>query len=276
MPLAHQLTNVQFKRAAGGAVRRGLFSLLMAGGLVFSIPEDTSVATALPAVLSRPPEIAGLLKEPPLGPLPEQNTIFHKKTGLTFDIRFFSPWEKAKGFDHVQRRIDGELKRLSLKMGLNQDEYVRLVKQLYPPGRAVSLPDILDENSAIGLLKNHFPNLVADLVDQKVSQAHTMALYRLVARIDAGECAFWDRLYSEYRGLKADRAQALGMVLANINLHLHAPKDGTAPRIRRQTQTDPRTGAHEPARVQTGNDPLFQSPHQGLHLFAGLRLRPQT
>lgn len=215
----------RIRQLARQVIRRGLYSLLLAGGLVMATPDDASVNTALPTTLTRPKEISQLSQQPPVNLEVTASELYSAYVQRPFDVSFVSPWEKAKGFEHVQNIISQEINRLSHRIGLEPQAYLKFVRILYQPGQTVSLRELKNERWALSRLDKWFPRVVAELKDQPLEPGQVSTLYRLAAEADAGETLFWDRMYSDFRALRAKPAASLSMVLHNAaqNLKGRAP-----------------------------------------------------
>lgn len=216
--VAH-ITGDQFRRRAKKSVQRGLYSLLMAGGMIFSLPEESSVATAIPAELTRPEEIVNLVEAEPIGPNIPTGPVFSGYVGRPFDISFLPPWEKAKGFDFIQQAIVREIDALAQNLGIEPEAYLILVKRLFSPGQTVSLHRLQAPDVSFQVLKWHFPHVAGDFKDIPLKPSHMGALYKMAAQMAPDECLFWDRLYADYRALNSESAESLGMILKNMDFH---------------------------------------------------------
>ncbi|MEW5725282.1 MAG: hypothetical protein AB1896_19365, partial [Thermodesulfobacteriota bacterium] len=216
---ATRLAAADFRRAAGRAVRRGLLSLLLAGGVVFSLPQESSKATALVEDQPPPRAVARLLEQEPLEPGPAVSVVYNTYLDRPFDLGFLTTWEKAKGFDYIQKRITQEVDAVAEGLGLQPEEYLEMVRTIYEPGRTVSLEDLKDNRNSVLVLRRHFPDLFADFRGGGLGRDEFLEIYRLALAGGPEECRFWNRLYAEYRQLGADPERGLAMILNNIRVH---------------------------------------------------------
>ncbi|MEW6265216.1 MAG: hypothetical protein AB1641_19230 [Thermodesulfobacteriota bacterium] len=214
---AGRVSGPGFQRLAKRAVHRGLYSLLLAGGLVFGWPESASVTTALDSGLVKPGEMKTLLEAPALQVGLVADQVYSPYVGRPFDLGFLSPQDKAQGFDHVQALIAREMDGQALRLGLEPADFLRLVRGLFPPGQTVSLVRLKDDGHALDLLRGYFPQASAELRNRALGQDLIRGLYRLAASTEPVECRFWDRLYGDYRALRTDPVQSLGMILHNAD-----------------------------------------------------------
>lgn len=214
------LGSEQFRRAARRAVQRGFYSLVLAGGLVLTAPEEPSKATSIPTILPGAPENTDMFpKLPAAGPFLPQGPFYSAYVGRTFDLSSLAPSERAKGFEHLQKIIAREIDAQAGMAGLEPGEYIDFVCLEFEPNQTISLEQLKDRRNVLLLVKSHFPSVYADLKDQDPGRAQVKALHRLARAAGLRECRFWDRLYTDFRGLEAGPVQSLDMVLNNIRLH---------------------------------------------------------
>ena len=96
---AARVKSRRFQQMARQSVRRGLYSILLAGGLVFSLPQEPSKAVALPGSRTNAPgPVVEMVKDEsrlkanlPLEP------VYCEYVGRPFDISFIPVEEKEKG-----------------------------------------------------------------------------------------------------------------------------------------------------------------------------------
>ncbi|MFH1090939.1 MAG: hypothetical protein V1742_05145 [Pseudomonadota bacterium] len=216
-----RIRDERWAKMARRAVRRGLYSVLLAGGIVFALPQEPSKATALTPVLTGSKEIIGLLQEPPAVDqgLP-QGPVYYPSLGFPFDISFLSPLERSKGYEHIQEVIEAELNRLAVENGLEIQDYLGLVRSLYEPGRTIVLSRLREPAENLRLLMRHFPHLSQEHSLSPLDREKIKTLFRLASFTTPEECRFWDRLYSEFRALKSDPPKSLTMLLSHIEAAL--------------------------------------------------------
>jgi len=214
------LKSEEFRRTTKRAVRRGFYSLVLAGGIVLNTPNESSKATAIPTIFSGPPEAPhSLTYVSPVKPSPLQGPFYSHYVGRIFDLDFLSPEERAKGFGHLQSFIKYEIDSQAGRIGLSPEDYINLVRRHYEPGRVVSLSHLGRECADLSLLKDFFPCIYADHQGTGLEDRRLRALYRLARRAGERECRFWDRLYSDFRSLETGADRSLDMILSNIRLH---------------------------------------------------------
>ncbi|MDY6851144.1 MAG: hypothetical protein SV487_03580, partial [Thermodesulfobacteriota bacterium] len=215
-----RLKSEQFRRAARRAVQRGFYSLVLAGGLVLTAPEEPSKATSIPTILPGQVENTSRLpKLPAAGPFLPRGPFYSAYVGRTFDLDGLTPSERAKGFEHLQKIIAKEIDAQAGLVGLEPKGYIDFVRQEFEPNQTISLERLKDRRNVLLLVKRHFPSVYADLKDQDPAWSQVRALHRLAKAAGLKECRFWDRLYTDFRGLEAGPVQSLDMVLGNIRLH---------------------------------------------------------
>ncbi len=211
----------RFRKTARGAVRRGMYSLLLAGGMIFAQPQEGSKATALPSEKVRPPAMVKLLSEKPsIDEGVISGTLYSEYVGRPCDVSFLTPWERAKGFDYVQEIITREMDALAKRTGLDPLDYLRLVRRLFKSGQTVSIGELQDDRNAFNLLGRLFPNISEELDEAPPNPQDILTLYRLAGLTHPVECQFWDRIFADYRRLGADPFESLSMVMNNARVHL--------------------------------------------------------
>jgi len=214
------LKSEEFRRTTKRAVRRGFYSLVLAGGIVLNTPNESSKATAIPTIFYGPPEAPYSLTDvSAVKPSPLQGPFYSHYVGRIFDLGFLSPEERAKGFGHLQNLIKHEIDSQAGHVGLSPEDYINLVRRHYEPGRVVSLGHLGQECADLSLLKDFFPGIYADHKGTGLEDRRLRALYRLARRAGERECRFWDRLYSDFRSLETGADRSLAMILSNIRLH---------------------------------------------------------
>ncbi len=217
---AARLADEQFRRDARRSVQRGLYTLLLAGGLVAAVPQESSKATALPTLIEGPPHAAYQLKKlADLKPEPLAGPVYSPYVRRIFDLGALSPEERARGFEHLQNLIEEEIDARAGELGLSGHVYAEMIRQAYEPGRTIALSELDGERSPLRLLQSRFPAVCDAFRDKPVQQPQFKALYRLAQAAGPRECLFWDRLAADFRSLGADEKQSLDMVLHNIRQH---------------------------------------------------------
>jgi chromosome segregation ATPase len=216
--IAHMRTE-RFRGMARRAIGRGLTTLLVTGGLVFAAPSVSSVATKIPAELTRPQAITEILNEEPAPIGITSGPVFSNYLERPFDIGFIKPSEKAKGYEHVQTLITDEVNNLARQAGLSSEQYLALVRGLFKPGQTVSLERLKDRRAAIFLMEPHFPKITAEFGQIGIDPQTIGTLYRMAIGTSMGECMFWDRLYADFRALGAKPEDSLSMILNNAKFH---------------------------------------------------------
>ncbi|MFH1139808.1 MAG: hypothetical protein V1816_27335 [Pseudomonadota bacterium] len=219
----------KFQKAIGRSVRRGFLSLLLAGTMVVSVPQESSKAAASRTDLMLPPDLAAIVEKPsiPTGEM-TAGTFYHPELGRLFDVGALLPWEKAKGLDEVEKLVGAQLDSLAAANGLEPKEYNGLIRRLYKPDQPAPLVKLKDVGRALEVLKNHFPNVAAAFVGRTPSPQAARDLYRLAGLTSSGECRFWDRLFADYLAQQTGAAEALEMVLANAGRNV-AARDAEGP-----------------------------------------------
>ena len=214
--VAAKVGSERFRNLARKALRRGLYSLLLAGGIVMGLPQESSKATVLPLELSRPGDMVKLLEQAPqiqadvpVGP------IYSKYLERPFDIGFLSPWDKAKGFAHIEEKIRGEIDAQARGVGLSPEAYLRLVRGVYKPNQTVSMTKLRNEKGTVAILTRYFPNISAEFNMEALDVQDLRTLYQLAGASNPGECRFWDRLYADFRSLDSDATESLAMIMNN-------------------------------------------------------------
>jgi len=214
------LKSEEFRRTTKRAVRRGFYSLLLAGGIVLNTPNESSKATAIPTIFSGPSETASSSTDvSSIKPFPLQGPFYSHYVGRIFDLGFLSPEERSKGFDYLQSLIKQEIDAQAGRIGLGPEDYIHLVRRHYEPGRVVSLSQLGQECADLSLLQAFFPAICADYQEKGLEARQLRALYRLARGAGERECRFWDRLYADFRSLETDPDRSLAMILSNIRLH---------------------------------------------------------
>ena len=216
--ISHMRTE-RFRGMARRAIGRGLTTMLVAGGLVFAAPSVSSVATKIPAELTRPQAITEILNEKPATQSITSGPVFSNYLERPFDINFISPSERAKGYEHVQSLVTDEINTLARQAGLSPEQYLTLVRGLFKPNQTVSLERLKDRRAAIFLMEPHFPKITAEFGQIGIDPKTIGTLYRMAINTPLGECMFWDRLYADYRGLGASPEDSLKMILSNARYH---------------------------------------------------------
>ncbi|MBU2551977.1 MAG: hypothetical protein KKB20_26440, partial [Proteobacteria bacterium] len=215
---AAKIRSDQFRRAARQTVRRGLYSLLLAGGMVFALPEEPSIATALledPAGRERMVEnLGGQLR---MEPVPAPDTVYSPLVGRPFDASFARPWDRARGTERIEALVRDEISALARQVGLEPREYIGYLRRQFKPGQTVRLPKLMDLRNAFEHLDGEFPYISYDFRGAYPELTQVQTLYALARSADSAECHFWDRLYGDYRLLGADPSICLNMILANAN-----------------------------------------------------------
>ena len=220
------LGSESFRKNARRAVRRGLYSLLLAGSLILARPEESSKATAPSEDQARAQRLARLTAEKTEAALElHLGPVYCPEVKRPFDLSFLTPWEKARGFEYMQNRIIRELETQARRTGLDLDDYLVLLQRRHPEGTPIDLEDLAGSTASLSLINGEFPRIAADFRDKAPSSRHCAALHRLARRTDAGECRFWDSLYADYRALGADSHQALAMILNNIQARFRTPNE---------------------------------------------------
>jgi DNA repair exonuclease SbcCD ATPase subunit len=228
--VAAKVSSQRFRNLARSALRRGLYSLLLAGGIVMGLPQESSKATALPSELSRPGEMVKLMRQEPViqagvpvGP------IYSKYLERPFDIGFLSPWDKAEGFEHIEEKIRGEIDAQARGVGLDPDAYLRLVRGVYKPNQTVSLTKLRNEKGTVAILTRYFPNISAEFKVEALDIQDLRTLYQLAGADNPAECLFWDRLYADFRNLDCGSAESLAMVMNNARWSMARQASGEKP-----------------------------------------------
>jgi hypothetical protein len=147
-----------------------------------------------------------------------------------FDIDFLPPEERARGYEHVQERISGEIDQLADRLGMSPQEYIQVIQRLATPGQTIELSRLKDHQTALAILKNQFPTIMADFKGREMNPDRTRTLLGLAAKAEPEECLFWDRLYSDFRNLGSDPAAALDMILHNSGRRFQKP-EGPPPEL---------------------------------------------
>lgn len=217
----HRITSERFRRSARHAVHRGLYTLLLAGGLILAVPEESSRATALPTLVPAPPATVApaAVSSVPSNPIPLDGMVYNPKVGLVFDLSALPDVERAKGFDHLQRLIQEAIDAQAVRAGLTVEDYAGLIRRGAKPDRPLRLSDLEQSATHMALLQNHFPLIHASLESRQVSREHVNGLYRLAKTADVAACRFWDRLNADILALEADPVRSLEMTLHNLAVH---------------------------------------------------------
>ena len=225
--VAAKVGSQRFRNLARTALRRGLYSLLLAGGIVMGLPQESSKATALPAELNRPGEMVKLLQQEPImqAGVP-MGPVYSKYLERPFDIAFLSPWDKAGGFEQIEERIQGEIDAQAREVGLAPEAYLRLVKGVYKPNQTVSLTKLRNEQGIVAILTRYFPNISAEFKAETLDIEDLRTLYQLAGAANPGECRFWDRLYADFRTMDSDSADSLAMIMNNARWSMERQASG--------------------------------------------------
>jgi len=253
-------------RVALQAIGRGLYTLLLAGGIILASPSESSIATGLVGERTRPAELIRST-----GQIPEfQNfglagPFYHPLVERSFDLGYVSPWDRAKGLEHVRKIITRDIDALARRHGLETDTVCRLIRDRFKPGRQVSLARLLNHTHALDLLKNHYPGIFAEHHRWKSPVDVLTPLYRLTGEADLQASRFWDRLYREYRTLDADPAKCLAMVSHNIRLALDTENISPPPTFRGRLRPIPELEQLDLADFTRIMAPYFQSNIKYFH-----------
>lgn len=211
----------EFSKDARKAARRGILAMLLAAGLVMTNPREAAVHSGLPARGSG--LLADLIKASPTDPAAIAGRLESTYVNRVFDLSFLPPWERAKGFGHIQSRIEEEVVARAREWDLQPREYVDLIKMTYGPDDLVSLDDLNSDYIGYAFLTSHFPALTQAAArapeGPNLPRRELSRLLKFAAHTDPAEGRFWDRMLNDFHSLSGDKTACLNMIMANYRQH---------------------------------------------------------
>ena len=225
-----RLRSERFRKIARQTVRRGFYSILLAGGMVMAAPQESSKAAAVtPDQVNLKPVVRQLPSPRSWTDNIVRGPMFSPHLDRNFDIGFLSPFERAKGAEHIRGKIVEALGQRAGLLGLAPPDYLDLVKKIYKKNQTVSLADLDDDQQSLAMVNRLFPRILKDFSNNTLKDGALTELYRLAARMPEAECRVWDRLYGDFTSLEKNRNKCLGMVLSNARWRLEKAVDNPAP-----------------------------------------------